>query len=187
MTTYLVGDSQAEGLGPYFRAKGWRVYDRRGYSTRRLRDEVLPSVPFGARDTVVLVTGGNDDPDSASLPEVVRTTAALVTGRGAQLVWVGPVFAKAMPDAVVHPRTAELHRRNVAGKPGVTWIDAQPLTRDLARATNVHLDAAGYRLYAQRLEAAARAGGGSSWALLAFAGLVAAVATRRWWLAAMPP
>lgn len=184
---YLIGDSQAEGLGPSFRAKGWRVFDRRGYSTRRLRDEVLPTLPLRADDVVVLVTGGNDDPDSSALPEVVRTTVERITRSGARLFWVGPVAAKVQPDAQVHPRTAAVHRANVSGKPNVTWIDAQPLTRDLARSSNVHLDAAGYRLYAQRLEAAMRSSSGSGLALVALALLGAAVITRRWWLAVPPP
>jgi hypothetical protein len=172
---YLIGDSQAEGLAPSFLTRGWRVVHRRGYSTRRLRDEVLPNVPFGAGDTVVLVTGGNDDPGSAELPEVVRSTVALVTRRGAKLVWVGPVFARVLPDATVHPRTAEIHRSNVQGKPGVTWIDAQALTRDLARSTSVHLDVAGYRTYAARLEAALHSSSSSNASLVWFGAAAAAV------------
>lgn len=187
MTTILVGDSQAEGLALAARAMGWRVYDRRGYSTRRLRDEVLPSVPIALGDTVVIVTGGNDDPESSTLSEVVRTTverlqrAVGVTGK---IYWVGPVAARVQPDAQVHPRTAAVHRAAVAGKSRTTWIDAQPLTRDLARSTNVHLDAAGYRIYAERL---AKAMQGSSLAWLAVAGIALAVITRRWWVAVPPP
>lgn len=167
---FLVGDSQAEGLEPHLR--GWRAFPFRGYSTARLKAE-LRAIPFGRGDTVVLVTGGNDDPESSALPGTVRATAADVLERGARLVWVGPVFAKVAPDDRVHPRTAAIHR--AALPPGVRWIDAAPLTRDLARTTNVHLTSAGYRLYAQRLEAAMR-GSGSAWlglaalAALAYAG-----------------
>lgn len=183
----LIGDSQAEGLAPFFRAAGWRVHDHRGFSTRRLRDEVLPVAGIAPGDTVVIVTGGNDDPDSGALPEVVRTTIERLqsaVGPTGRVFWVGPVAAKVMPDAAVHPRTAAVHRAQAVGKRRVTWIDAQPLTRDLARATNVHLDANGYRLYAQRLTKAMQSSG-LAW--LAVAGLVAAVLTRRWWLAVLPP
>lgn len=189
---YLIGDSQAEGLAPFFRAAGWRVYDRRGFSTRRLRDEVLPTLPLRAGDTVVVVTGGNDDPDSPQLSEAVRTTAERLLraiGPSGRVFWVGPVAAKVLPDAVVHPRTAEVHRRALEGKTGLTWIDAQPLTRDLARSTNVHLDREGYRAYAARIDAALRAGvsgrGGIALVGLALVGL--ALITRRWWVAVLPP
>lgn len=181
---YLVGDSQAEGLGPSFRAKGWRTFPFRGYSTSRIKAE-LRAIPFGRGDTVVIVAGGNDDPESSALAGTVRAAALDVIGRGAQLFWVGPVFAKVQPDAQVHPRTAEVHRAALPG--GVTWIDAQPLTRDLARSSNVHLDAAGYRVYAARLEAAMRSSSGSGLALVAVVLLGAAVLTRRWWLAVLPP
>lgn len=174
---YLVGDSQAEGLAPFFRAAGWTVSDHRGYSTARLRDEVLPTLGLRAGDTVVIVTGGNDDPDNAALPEIVRTTLARLegaVGASGRVFWVGPVYAKVIPDANEHPRTAAIHRAQVVGKAGATWIDAQPLTRDLARTTNVHLDAAGYRSYAARLTSAMRDGGGglgvAALALAAFAG-----------------
>lgn len=188
---YLIGDSQAEGLAPSFRAAGWRVYDRRGFSTRRLRDEVLPTLPLRAGDTVLVVTGGNDDPDSPQLGEAVRTTAERLLraiGPSGRVFWVGPVAAKVLPDAVVHPRTAEVHRRALEGKTGLTWIDAQPLTRDLARSTNVHLDAAGYRTYATRIDAALRAGvsGRGGLALVGLA-LGLALLTRRWWVAVLPP
>lgn len=169
---YLVGDSQAEGLGPHVPAS-WRAFPFRGYSTARLKGE-LRAIPFGRGDTVVLVTGGNDDPDSSALPGTVRATAADVLSRGAALIWVGPVHAKVQPDAQVHPRTAAIHR--AALPPGVRWIDAAPLTRDLARSTNVHLDRTGYRTYAARLEAAMR-GSGSG---LAYAGALALALTGAW-------
>ena len=177
----LIGDSQAEGLKPSFSSRpDWRVFDHRGWSTRRLRDEVLDAALALRPSLVVFVTGGNDDPDSASLPEVVRSTAERVRRAGAQLVWVGPVFAKVMPDAVVHPRTAAVMRAALEGKPGVRYVDAQALTRDLARSENVHLTAAGYRAYAQRLEAAMRSG--SSSAALGVAAFLA-VAIGAWALA----
>jgi hypothetical protein len=186
---HLVGDSQAEGLAPFFRAAGAAVSDHRGYSTRRLRDEVLPTLRIAPGDTVVVVTGGNDDPDSAQLPEIVRSTAERLeraVGSSGRVFWVGPVFARVLPDATVHPRTAAVHRAAVAGKARVSWIDAQPLTRDLARSTNVHLDAAGYREYAERLMRAMQSSG-SGLALFALVSLAVAIATRKWWIAALPP
>ena len=179
---YLIGDSQAEGLAPHL--PGWRTFPFRGYSTSRIKAE-LRTIPFGRGDTVVLVTGGNDDPDSSALPGTVRATALNVLERGARLVWVGPVHAKVQPDAQVHPRTAAIHR--AALPPGVRWIDAAPLTRDLARSTNVHLDRAGYATYAQRLEAAMRSSSSSAPVLIGLALLGAAIVTRRWWLAVLPP
>jgi hypothetical protein len=159
----LIGDSQAEGLKPSFSSRpDWRVFDRRGYSTRRLRDSVLDEALALRPSLVVFVTGGNDDPGAAGYAELLRSTAERIVRTGAQLVWVGPVFARVAPDSTVHPRTAAAMRAALAGKPGVRFVDAQALTSDLARSTNVHLDAAGYRTYAQRLEAAMRAGSGAA-------------------------
>jgi hypothetical protein len=162
----LIGDSQAEGLAPFFRAAGWTVFDRRGYSTRRLRDEVLPDVRIAPGELVLWISGGNDDPNAA-LSETVRSSIERLQRAGASVIWTGPVFARVSPDASVHPLVAEIHRAAVRGKSGVRWIDAQSLTRDLARTSNVHLDRAGYAAFAERLQRAAARG--SSFALGALA------------------
>lgn len=178
----VLGDSQAEGLAPFLRASGFTVIDRRGWSTARLRGE-LGAILARRPELVVLVTGGNDDPDAPGYAELLRGIVAQVRASGAKLVVVGPVFAKVQPDAQVHPRTAAKIRAALAGT-GATFIDAQPLTRDLARDSNVHLDRAGYAVYAARLERALRPGSG---ALLGLALLGAALLTRKWWLAVLPP
>lgn len=166
MTTHLIGDSQAEGIALHL-PTGWRAYAHRGYSTARLRDEVLPSVPIRAGDTVIFVTGGNDTPNAA-LSDVVRSTAQRIITKGAKLIWVGPVFAKVSPDRDVHPQVSEIMRRALSGKAGVAFIDAQAMTRDLANDSNVHLTSASYARYAQRLAAAV---GRSSSGVLVFVAL----------------
>lgn len=176
MTTHLIGDSQAEGIALHL-PSGWRAYAHRGYSTQRLRDEVLPTVPIAAGDVVVLVTGGNDTPN-ANLSDVVRSTAQRIITKGAKLIWVGPVFARVSPDDVVHPQVSEIMRRALAGKAGVAFIDAQAMTRDLANDSNVHLTSASYARYAQRLAAAV--GRSSSGALVFVALGVLAYVVRRY-------
>ena len=185
MKIVAVGDSQAEGLKPYLEAQGIQTFDHRGWSTRRLRDEALAEVLATNPDAILLITGGNDDPTASTYPEVVRSTATAFTSRGAKLYWVGPVFARVSPDSGVHPQVATAMRNNLSGKSRVVFIDAQPLTRDLARTTNVHLTSEGYRTYAQRL---LKTIGGTSllfWAGLALAAY--AIASRRWWVAVLPP
>ena len=175
MTTHLIGDSQAEGIALHL-PTGWRAYAHRGYSTARLRDEVLPSVPIRAGDTVIFVTGGNDTPNAA-LSDVVRSTAQRIITKGAKLIWVGPVFARVPPDDVVHPQVSEIMRRALVGKAGVAFIDAQAMTRDLATTSNVHLTSASYRTYAQRLERATKGSATSLWGFVAL-GVLAYVARR---------
>lgn len=178
MTTHLIGDSQAEGIALHLPA-GWMAHAYRGYSTARLRDEVLPSVPIRAGDTVVFVTGGNDTPNAA-LNDVVRSTAQRILTKGAKLIWVGPVFARVAPDSTVHPQVSRIMQTALAGKPGVAFIDAQAMTRDLANAVNVHLTSASYARYAQRLSAAIGRGSTNVLGIVAVLGVIAYVVKRRY-------
>lgn len=161
--------------------------DRRGYSSRRLLDENVIATALGsaaANDAALLIfAGGNDPiPDTPeklaiyrdTLLDIVRAAAekSARTGVAIDMKWFGPVFALHDYDDRQHPAVARAQRailgssdvrRTIASVPGarvtVRWIDSQPLTRDLARETNVHLTAAGYAKYAERAVSRIEGGG----------------------------
>lgn len=192
MTDYVVvGDSQAEGLlmpGALPAVLGDRLvgsHDHRGWSSRRMLDDgaILEAASHAARvgATLVVVAGGNDPiPETpgvlasykATLLDILRLAAREGVRR---LVWFGPVFARTEYDGRQHPQVAIAQRailssregRAAAGRMSTRWIDSQPLTRDLARAENVHLTADGYARYAERVAASLDAAGG----LVAFFGV----------------
>jgi len=202
MTGYVVvGDSQSEGL--LFRnalpdlLAGQLVagFDHRGWSSGRLLREgaigEAADAALRAGATLLIFSGGNDTAGSSSYPEtlldIVRAlaTKSARAGRPLRVVWFGPVFARIAPDREQHPATARAmasvlgsaEARAAAEVPGgrlsLRWVDSQPLTADLAREENVHLDAAGYRTFASRVlravggEPGTAAAGGAAVLLLA--------------------
>lgn len=173
MTTYaLIGDSQGAGLEAPLRALVPIVFadPKVGWTTARIRS----GGPFAgalasSADAILLVTGGNDDPlNATSLLDMVELARA--AGKG--LVVVGPVFA-VTDDGPRHDRARAALQSTLRGK-AARFVDAYPMTRDLARPENVHLTASGYQRYASRLAAGLRSGGVSALALaIAFAGAYA--------------
>ena len=175
MTSYaLIGDSQGVGLSDPLSALISVVSSGPvvGATTAgEVRDQ-LPAALQSTADTVLVVTGGNDDPLSpAAFARLVATTRA--AGKG--LVVVGPVYALTS-DAPRHD-AARAALAAAAAQAGVPFIDAYPLTRDLARTTNVHLGP-GYPTYAARLAAALRGGGGGRAVVLALGLGLALLASR---------
>lgn len=145
----VIGDSQAEGLLPWLRRSGFATAGssaHRGWSSTRLIELVNSE-----GEPVVFVAGGNDTPNAGYPARVLGIASRLPAGS----VWVGPVAARVAPDATVHEQVAELQREALEST-GVRWVDARPLTRDLANATNVHLTRANYERFAKRLEARIR-------------------------------
>lgn len=192
MTDYVVtGDSQAEGLlapnalPSVLGAKLVGAFDHRGWSSRRLLDEgaIDEAARRAARDgaTLVVFAGGNDPiPDTPAILSSYKHTLLDILRRAAslgvrKLIWFGPVFALHEYDREQHPEVAGAQRlifgssdaRTAARPMTIRWIDSQPLTRDLARESNVHLTAAGYRTYAERAARAVEGGGGLGLAALA--------------------
>lgn len=179
MTDALVGDSQAQGLA---RALGRLlslafVDARPGWSTARLAGEPFEGALESDARRIVLLTGGNDAPlDVAALRGMIERA------RGARkvLVVVGPVFALT-DDAERHDR-ARLDLRNALRGSGALWIDAYPLTRDLASSSSVHLTPARYETFARRLARrlrGRRARGELAGPLAVLLALGAAAASRR--------
>lgn len=174
MTYAIVGDSQAEGLAPAFRERGILVRDFRGYTTSRLIAEAQnlllqnPNVT-----TLVVVSGGNDTPNAAYADAVGRMYDAVVRFGGRELIWVGPVHAQVSPDSEVHPQVAQIQKTTLTGKPRARWINGADLTRDLSRPSNVHLTAANYRVFADRLASRLTVGSGLA--------IAAVVAFGLWW------
>lgn len=182
------------------------AYDHRGWSSRRLLDEGAIQTAAGTAAangaTMVVVAGGNDPiPDTPTsleaykqtLLEILRTVArkSAATSQPIKLVWFGPVFALHEYDETQHPAVARAQRailnsseaaRAVREIPGAQlswrWVDSQPLTRDLARVSNVHLTADGYRTYARRVIGQVEGGGLVGLALLGAVGYGVWRATR---------
>jgi hypothetical protein len=179
MTSYaLIGDSQGVGVSSSLPSLLTVAFmePHVGWTTARIvRDGPLEHALASSADTVIIVTGGNDAPLSqAAFRELVERTHAAHK----ELLVVGPVFAKIPADAARHD-AARAALRAAAVEAGVRFIDAYPLTRDLASTVNVHLTAARYRVYAQRLAALASpaAGGAGAGGVLA----VLALAALAWW------
>lgn len=157
MTTYaLIGDSQGEGLRVPLAARLDVVFSdpHVGWTTARIFGVPLDGALTSGADVVLAVTGGNDDPLNDS---VFDRAAARVRTAGKELVVVGPVFALTS-DAARHGR-ARAALIAASARNGVRFVDAYPLTRDLASTTNVHLTPAKYATYAARLATALRPAG----------------------------
>lgn len=174
-----------------------RGFPHRGWSSARLLADGAISNAAGvaaAEDATLLIfSGGNDNEVLASteafdrykntLLDIVRTLArkSVVTGRPLRVVWFGPVAAREPRNARQHPQTARamgsvlnsttarrLMRENGA-QLELRWVDAQPLTRDLAREENVHFTGAGYRVFSERVRRTLEEGAASIFPLLLFA------------------
>lgn len=152
----MIGDSQADGLATPLATKLPVVFSEPhvGWTTASVFGAPLTNALASSAGTVLAVTGGNDDPLNTS---AFDAGAARARAAGKRLIVVGPVFAvtsdRARHDAA---RTALMA---AAARNGVAFLDAYPLTSDLARTTNVHLGP-GYPTYAARLAAALQGGGG---------------------------
>lgn len=152
----LIGDSQAQGLErPLRRLLSIAFADPRpGWTTARIAGEPFDGALESGAGRIVLVTGGNDDPlDVPALRGMIERASS----SGRALVVVGPVYALT-DDAARHDRARAELRAALRGT-RATWIDAYPLTRDLARPSNVHLTPAGYDAFARRLARRLRARG----------------------------
>lgn len=184
----VAGDSQAQGLlldGALPRLLGEALVSRHphpGWSTRRLRDEGMIGAALrelarapATRRVLLVVAGGNDTPPTtataqARYRELLLAVADDARNAGVELVWIGPVFARVSPDAAQHPLVANAQRAAFDGS-SVRWIDAQPLTRDLARDDNVHLATADYGVFAERVKGQLEGSGGGGLLLLSVLGL----------------
>jgi len=161
VTYALIGDSQGVGLElPLRRLLGRALVfadPKSGWTTGRIRrDGPFASALASPASTIVLVTGGNDNPlDRTALLDMGELARA--AGKG--FIVVGPTFALT-DDAARHDRARADIEAALRRKPGVRFVDAYPMTRDLARPENVHLTAAGYGAYAGRLSAALATGMG---------------------------
>jgi uncharacterized membrane protein len=169
VTFALIGDSQGVGLEPGLRELLSIVFadPKVGWTTARIRrDGPFEGALRSSASTIILVTGGNDDPlDVTALRDMIASSRAA----GKRLVVVGPVFALT-DDAARHDR-ARTQLRAATVAPAV-FVDAYPMTRDLASTANVHLTATRYRTYARRLASAVGSGTGMGflgWATLSFA------------------
>jgi len=157
VTYALIGDSQGVGVASSLASLLPVVFSEphSGWTTARLvRDGPLERALASGADKLIVVTGGNDDPLSrAAFGELVsRARAARV-----ELLVVGPVFART-DDAARHD-AARAQLEAAARDAGVRFLDAYPLTRDLASTANVHLTATRYRTYAERIASAVRGAG----------------------------
>lgn len=175
MTYALIGDSQADGLAvPLARLLPIDFSEPHvGWTTASIFGDPLTRALASQASTVLVVTGGNDDPLSAS---AFDNGVARARSFGKNVVIVGPVFALTS-DAPRHDR-ARVALGNAAQRNGLRFIDAYPLTRDLANTSNVHLGAR-YPEYAQRLAAEVK-GGGSSVGAIAVGAALAVLAWRLW-------
>jgi len=179
MTDALVGDSQGQGLERALRRLLAIAFVdvRPGWTTARLAGEPFDGALESDASRIVVVTGGNDAPlDVSALRGMIERARAA----GKALVVVGPVFALT-DDAERHDR-ARLDLRNALRGSGAMWIDAYPLTRDLARSSSVHLTRAGYDTFARRLARRLRARGARgalAGPLVVLLALGAAAASRR--------
>lgn len=176
LTYALIGDSQGEGLKVPLLTQLSLVFTEPhvGWTTGRIFGAPLDGALASSADVVLAVTGGNDDPLNNT---AFDAAAARIRRAGKQLIVVGPVFAKTS-DAARHDR-ARAALIAAAARNGVRFIDAYPLTTDLATTTNVHLGAAGYRTYASRLTTALRPTGGGALGVGVLVGL-GALALWKW-------
>lgn len=158
MTTYaLIGDSQGQGLAAPLAAQLPVVFSEPhvGWTTGRVVGSPLDGALASSASTILMVTGGNDDPLNVG---AFDGAVARIRRAGKSLVVVGPVFART-DDAPRHD-AARSALSTAAARNGVPFIDAYPMTRDLASTANVHLTTAKYVTYAQRLAVAVKGGGG---------------------------
>jgi len=154
----VLGDSQGVGALPMLREKLNVVYAGAhvGWTTRRTVNDELPAALASSARTVLLITGGNDEPGPGA--RAVTDFVRAVRAAGKTAIVVGPVFAIHEPEATSHNATRE-PLLAAARAAGAKAIDAYPLTRDLARSANVHLTAANYRIYGQRIVDAMKSSG----------------------------
>lgn len=172
MTFALIGDSQADGLSAPLARLLPVVFSEPhvGWTTARVFGEPLERALASRASVVIAVVGGNDDPLSSS---GFLAGADKARRAGKRLIVVGPVFALT-DDAARHDR-ARTALTVSAQRAGVPFVDAYPLTRDLARPMNVHLGDR-YPQYAVRLATALAPRAG--WMAGALALLGAALAWR---------
>lgn len=175
MTYALIGDSQADGLAsPLARLLPIDFSEPHvGWTTAAIFGDPLTRALASSASTVLVVTGGNDDPLNATAFDNGITRARSF---GKSVIIVGPVFALT-DDAPRHDR-ARIALGNAAQRNGLRFIDAYPLTRDLANTSNVHLGPA-YPTYAQRL-ATVLSSSGSGAGPFAIGAVAALLAWRLW-------
>jgi len=175
MTYALIGDSQADGLAvPLARMLPIDFSEPHvGWTTAAIFGDPLTRALASPASTVLVVTGGNDDPLNATAFDngIVRARSF-----GKQIVIVGPVFALTS-DAPRHDR-ARVALGNAAQRNGLRFVDAYPLTRDLANNSNVHLGPR-YPDYALRLASGLKSSGGGAGPIIA--GAVLAVLAWKFW------
>lgn len=174
----LLGDSQGVGVAPRLRQLLPIVFEGPvvGYTTPRTLTEVLPHALASDATDLLVVTGGNDTPRAgvAAITELVRRALAA----GKRVTVVGPVFSLHQPEKDLHD-AVHYPLLDAASRAGASIIDAYPLTQDLARPENVHLTAANYRIYAQRIAGALERRATTGLGILALV-FVGAYAAWRW-------
>jgi hypothetical protein len=154
----VLGDSQGVGALPEIARELNVVHSNPqvGWTTRRTFNEALPAALASSATTIIVITGGNDEPGPGS--RAVTDLVRAVRAAGKRAIIVGPVFAIHQPEAGAHDivRGPLLAAARAAGAKA---IDAYPLTRDLARASNVHLTTANYTIYGRRIVSAMKSSG----------------------------
>ncbi len=154
----VVGDSQGVGALPELSRELHVVYanPQVGWTTRRTFNEALPAALASSATTILVITGGNDTPGPGA--RAVTDLVNAVKAAGKRAIVVGPIYAIHEPEATNHAavRGPLLAAARAAGAKA---IDAFPLTRDLARASNVHLTTANYVIYGRRLVTAMKSSG----------------------------
>jgi len=159
MNVLLVGDSQAVGLSSALEralnAAGHHLVAtvaQNGISTYGALQQ-LQQVTVAPFDLALVVLGGNDFSTSA-LPAQISALVQqlrLQGAPGAQVIWVGPMYATDQTTATHHVAAGRVQAQ-LAAALGYHWIDGIPLSQDLTHvADGVHFTTSAYVTLAQRI------------------------------------
>lgn len=169
----LVGDSQGVGLerplGAVLERQGAvlaKAAVQTGASLRVLAG-LARTLPRGLDLVVIVVGGGNDASASTNPARWAADVRALATAarelEPRQLVWVGPMPARAGVTSAAYKLAARAGLAAALAGTGARWIDGFVLAEGVApRADGVHFDAGGYRAIAERAGPAILAAGSPS-------------------------
>ena len=159
MKVALIGDSHSQALFPRLRdsltQQGYEVISmvsKPGWGAKRFVDEGLAIVPAEAEGIVVSL-GGNNHNLTSDYGRQVDTFISSV-GPTKRIVWVGP----ATSDASIAPSVAQRHEwtadylKDILPSRGIKFIDSRPFTKAGHREDGVHFTAAGYDLWAEKIQ-----------------------------------
>jgi lysophospholipase L1-like esterase len=154
----VVGDSHVEGLGTYL-SKGARlsrwgtyVYANRGKSTAWYANQtILRDLVHARQPNLILIVLGTNDIGQEDQPDVYRQKAqALLAQAGSTpVVWIG---SPTIPRSQDEDNGAARRNEILAQIPGMTFVNARPMTSDLPRTPDqVHFTMTGYKRWAERI------------------------------------